>query len=154
MEKKKAMRPKQKKLQSQMRILERRKKVSELYLRRYTMLQISELLNTCLKTISNDIIAIKKEWQEEAKDSIAEVISRELAEIQHLENEAAKQFIRQRDKAFLELRLKCKDRRAKLLGLDAPEKHEDKLEVSGGLDLSLLTDEELDVIQGILERHE
>ena len=146
----------QEKSQSRMRILNRRKKVSEMYLRRFTLSQIAETLGKSMGTIQKDIAAIRDEWRKESKEHIGEVITRELAELQHIENEAAKQFIRQRDKSFLETRLKCKDRRAKLLGLDQPEKHQNEVNVSGGLDIDLanLTDDELDVMEKILERHE
>ena len=150
------MTPKQRKLQSQMRRLNRRKKVSEMYLRRFTLSQIADTLGVGIGTVQKDINNIKDEWRKESKEHIGEIISRELAELQHIENEAAKQFIRQRDKSFLETRLKCKDRRARLLGLDQPEKHQNEVNVSGGLDIDLanLTDDELDVMEKILERHE
>jgi len=147
---------KQRRAQVHYKRLERRKKVAGLYLRRYTMAEIAEVIDCSLSTVVLDIKHIKKEWQEEAREKIGEVISRELAEIQHLENQAAREFIRQRETKFLELRLKCKDRRAKLLGLDQPEKHLGEVKISGGMDIDLgnLTDSELDILQKIMERHE
>lgn len=152
----KIINPKQKKSQAEIHRLERRKKVGKLYLQRYTMLEISEALGIGYKTVVQDIKHIKNEWREEARENIGEVISRELAEIQKLENQAAMEFIRQRETKFLELRLKCKDRRAKLLGLDQPEKHQEEVKISGGLDIDLasLSDDELDTLQKIMERHE
>jgi len=140
-------------------IMERRKKVAALYMRRFTQAQVAEQLGVGLRVVEQDLAYMRKLWAKEAMQSMGTLIARELAEIQHIENEAGMGYIRTQDMKYLELRLKCKDRRARLLGLDAPEKinpetvkniHETNIEVN----LHKLSESELNLLEKLLDGKE
>ena len=65
--------------------------------------------------IGYDIVAIKKQWREDAKQAIGEHVAEQLAIIREVQRKAWA-------KDDLELVLKCMDRIGKLLGLNAPER--------------------------------
>lgn len=68
-------------------------------------------------TIHNDILAMQKEWATNAARDADEFISEELAKLVELEKTAW-------SKGRYEIVLRCYERRAKLLGLDKPEKRD------------------------------
>jgi len=70
-----------------------------------------------LTTVNADVKALRKEYRSRANQKVSEWIAEELADLDQLE------FSAWADRN-LELVLKVKTRRAKLLGLDAPEKQE------------------------------
>jgi predicted transcriptional regulator len=101
-------------------IEERRRKVAGLYLSRVKQEDIARQLGVSQPTVSLDIKAILAEYRAERHEQI----DREAAELDAMEQQAAAGFTRRKDRQWLETRLKIKDRRAKLLGLDAPTKQE------------------------------
>jgi predicted DNA-binding protein YlxM (UPF0122 family) len=116
-------------------IADRRKKVASYYLNKMPMVDIAEKLGVHKMTISRDVKELNKVWAKEAQADISEHIARELAELERMELEAAamyQHFKGNEKKGFplnsydankwFESRLKVKDRRAKLLGLDRPQK--------------------------------
>ncbi len=103
---------------------QRRETIAKLYLRHITMPQIAVQLHVNKGTVSRDVKYLIEQWRERAQGPIAQWIAQELAEIDQMEQDAALQFASTRDRQWLETRLHIKDRRAKLLGLDAPQKLE------------------------------
>ncbi|KPK01867.1 MAG: hypothetical protein AMK71_04150 [Nitrospira bacterium SG8_35_4] len=105
----------------------RRKKVSDLYLQGYRKNEIAKECNVSEKTVGNDLKFLHDTWKKQQIDNIDEVKIRELAKLDELEKKCAEKF-----KActkptsgarFLEEWRKILERRSKLLGLDAAEKH-------------------------------
>lgn len=105
-------------------------------------------------TISRDMTELRKQWQKEQDISI--VKGQEVVELDYMEREAAIRYASTKDPGWIDRRLKIKERRAKLLGLDAPAKQEH----SGAVEhltypqynLSALSGEELDAFQSSLAK--
>lgn len=102
-------------------IAERRRVVASLLAKRMPQFEIAKTVGVSTATISRDITAIKAAWLEEAKQDVEVVIARELAELEDMEDDAAQA---QSDPVWFEKRLKVKERKAKMLGLDAATKSE------------------------------
>jgi sigma54-dependent transcription regulator len=133
-------------------LIERRKQVAKLYLNRAKIADIADKLGIDYSTVSRDITYLKKCWLEESKEDISKQIARELAELDLMELEANIQYQAAKKAGkdvfmirWKETQLKIKDRRAKLLGLDRPQKVEldAKLDHSGKLEVKKMSDEEL-----------
>lgn len=105
-----------------MEIDERRRKVAQLYLRRQTQEEIGRVLGVSQDTISLDLKALREKWAAENVENLDQVKVREAAELDEMEAEAAVEFSRRKNWEWFDRRLKVKERRAKLLGLDAPTK--------------------------------
>lgn len=104
---------------------DRRRKVARLYLNKITQAEIAEKLGVSQPTICRDLKEIEREWRAEYAADFDARRSRELAELQEMEREAAAAFaLKRRDPRYLMARLAIKGRIAKLLGIDAPERKE------------------------------
>jgi len=105
----------------------RRIQVSDLYLQGYRQDEIATLLNVTKKTIQNDLKFLHNEWKKQRIDNIDEIKVRELAKLDELEKKCADKFAKctkaTSGARFLEEWRKVLERRSKLLGLDAAEKH-------------------------------
>jgi hypothetical protein len=100
----------------------RRQRVAELWRNRQNQTDIARALGVDQSTISRDIKAIMREWRAMAVADVDEVIGRELAELDGMERDAAIRFAATHDPAWMHLRLRCKERRAKMLGLDSVQR--------------------------------
>ena len=103
-------------------MVERRQNVTALYLRHVDQTTIAQQIGVTQSTVSRDITALTQYWLRVSVEAVEAVKARELAELDDIERECAMQFAVVKDPAWLDRRLKCKERRAKLLGLDAPTK--------------------------------
>lgn len=103
-------------------IANRRQKVAQLYLRRQTQEAIAQALKVSQATVSMDLTELRKQWAAESVDALDQVKVREAAELDEMEAEAAVEFSKKKSWEWYDRRLKTKERRAKLLGLDAPTK--------------------------------
>ncbi len=102
-------------------IQERRRKVAILYLQHHMSQEdIARALGIHQSTVSRDLKALEEQWQKEAMQTIEKVKARELAELDMMEREAALQYQQTKSLKWFNARLKIKERRARLLGLDAP----------------------------------
>jgi hypothetical protein len=108
--------------QQQVALLDRRRKIAVLYLRHIDQVTIAQQLGVTQATVSRDLKALTQRWLAESVEAVSTVKARELAELDDIERECAMQFYIEKDPAWLDRRFKCKERRAKLLGLDAPAK--------------------------------
>jgi hypothetical protein len=125
-------------------------RIAELYLKRKSQAFIGAELGLTQQTVSNDIREIERRWLASALRDFDVAKSEELARIDEVERQAQdawerscgnktvktveqigsrekkslKQEKRDGNPAFLQLVLQCIERRCKLLGLDAPAKHE------------------------------
>lgn len=136
------------KAKRKLEIIERRKKVSELYLKGWAQSEIANELNVWQSTISTDVKQICKAWRESSIRDFDELRELELAKLNKVEREAwdgyerskqphqsattdgqagaqkARRTVRHQngDPKFLSVILDCDKARRELLGLDAPIK--------------------------------
>ena len=82
------------------------------------------MLGVNQSTISRDLKRLQEQWVREASQDIGERRARELAELDDMEKDAALEFNKSKNPQWWHARLKAKERRAKLLGLDAPVKQD------------------------------
>ena len=105
-------------------LADRRKKVSALYLRRISQVEIAEQLGVSKYAVCRDIKILEKEWRSEYVASINAIHNRELAELDQMERDMAMLYYHNHDPAIIDRRLRVKDHRAKLLGLYSAVKTE------------------------------
>ncbi len=130
-------------------LADRRKKVAAFTLNRYDQTTIASMLGVNQSTVSRDINFLMKNWRQAAENDILDHIGRELAELDLMEKEAAANYITLKSEGSLKqantwmaTRLQIKDRRAKLLGLDKPQKVlSANVEIDGDTDISKLKEQ-------------
>lgn len=105
-------------------IAERRKTVASLYLNRVPMRQIAHHLKVSPATVCVDLKALRAEWREEHLADIEGVVVRELAELDAMEQRCVLMDAKSKTPEWMDRRLRVKERRARLLGLDAPAKQD------------------------------
>jgi len=110
---------------------ERRRKVASLYLRKIKQETIAEKLEISQATVSRDLTWLRKQWRKAAITDVDARRGQELAELEEMELDCTMQFTATKDPRFLGLRLRIKERIAKMLGLDEPEKQS----LSGSLEI-------------------
>ena len=103
-------------------ILDRRRQVAQLYLTHQTQVTIARHLGVAQSTVSEDLAALKQCWREQSIADLEAVLVREACELDEMEAELVRRYTEERTPDWIVLRLKVKERRAKLLGLDAPVK--------------------------------
>jgi len=108
-------------------LLERRKKVMELYKQRYTHAEIADLLGVERSLVTIDIRNMMTALEQDGIENAAIVRIRELMDLDCLERQAMKRLEKlagspHQGSRWAEIILSCKERRAKLLGLDAEQK--------------------------------
>ena len=128
-----------------------RRKIAELYLEGYLQADIADDVGLSQSTVSSDIKALQKEWLASALIDFNEAKAREIAKVDKLEREYynawrrscedAEQMTQEGtpegidkvkktskgqagDPRFLQGVQWCIERRCKMLGVDAPERHE------------------------------
>ena len=99
---------------------ERKAKVAKLYLGRNTVAAMARMLEVSTQTIQRDLKTLRKEWQADRLDDTSEQITRELEELQQMESDCYVQWMATKDPVWIDRRMRIKERRAKLLGLDKP----------------------------------
>lgn len=103
----------------------RRLQVAELYYRlRLRQQEIADRIGCNQSTISRDIKALDKQWLKRIAGKVDVIRGRELGDLDEMERDCAIQFQTSKDPRWISERLKIKERRAKLIGLDVPERHE------------------------------
>ena len=108
-------------------MLERRSLVVQLYIRRQDAPTIHRALAqrgiVCdQKTIYRDIKAIEKGWRDEFITDLVEIKAKELAAIEEAERECWLKYQTTQQRFWLSELRQWKERKAKMLGLDAPTK--------------------------------
>lgn len=101
-------------------IEKRRQQVAALYLAHQSLRAIANHLGVDHSTVGYDLQELRREWRRENLEMIGEVQLRELAELDQMEQELVIEWRKTREMGWIERRLKIKERRAKMLGLDAP----------------------------------
>jgi hypothetical protein len=121
-----------KKIRHKQDVAARRASVAEMWARRITQRDMARTLNVSEPTISRDIAWLLDQWRAEAVRKVDDVKARELADLDAMERDIAMALVPHhgntislRERARLtDTRLRIKERRAKLLGLDAPTRQE------------------------------
>ena len=143
---------------------ERRRRVAAMWLRRTAVLDIATTLNVTRRTVSRDIEWIKEEWRRSNAADLADAVERERIELDKMENDIAQiHFLAMAQynaalresrldggspldaarpwlgvaQSSLSERLSIKQRRARLLGLDAALKQDISGEVDGDVTFTL-----------------
>lgn len=147
-----------------------REQIAALRLRGRTMQQIADAVGISFATVRRELKALVGEWQESAAEDIAAVKARELQKLDAIEEEAWREWERSKedwikksskkgggnsdpetkvetggqcgDPRYLQALLGIQDRRAKILGMDAPTKIA-PTDPSGQHEHGKMTDEEL-----------
>jgi Trp operon repressor len=104
-------------------LAERRQKVSALRLMHYTQREIAAELGVSVATINRDLAVVRAEWAERRSQSYESWVGEELAKIDLLERAILPAAISGDDKAQARL-VQFMDRRARMMGLDKPERFE------------------------------
>lgn len=104
-------------------IAARRRLVASSLAKRVPQIYIAKSLGVSPATITADVKAIRREWQEAARADMEIVVARELAELEDMDSDAARM---QSEGSWFDRRLRVKERKAKMLGLDTS-----RLELSG-----------------------
>jgi len=136
------------------RIAQRRVNVAKYFSQGMNQFEIADLVGVERSTVSLDLKALEKQWIEAAVDEIAAYKAQEIIKINNMEREAYEAWEKSKneketkskkqsdltslkktelsiktesnfgDDKYLKLVQWCIEKRCKLLGLDAPEKHE------------------------------
>lgn len=101
----------------------RRQKVATMVLGRYTQRQIADALGVSQTLVHKDMVAIREEWRERRAQDYDGWVAEELASLDRMQHTLWPDVLKGEDKAIGRV-LSIMDRRAKLLGLDQPERYE------------------------------
>jgi transcriptional regulator with XRE-family HTH domain len=104
-------------------LAERRQRVAALRLMHYTQREIAAELGVSVATINRDLAVVRTEWAERRSQSYESWVGEELAKLDMLERAILPAAISGDDKAQARL-VQFMDRRARMMGLDKPERFE------------------------------
>lgn len=102
---------------------QRRELVARYKLHGYTNAQIADALGVSAQLISQDMKRIRDEWKRSMTESYDQHVATEVAAYNEMEKSISESAMAGSLDAVA-LKLKIRERRAKLLGLDSPTKHE------------------------------
>jgi transposase len=116
------------------KIEERRAQVAQLLTRHHTYREMAQQLGVSHSTIGEDVKVIRERWRERACTDYADLLAEEMAKLDLLEREILPKALSGGPEGGVNLRavdrvLAIRDRRARMLGLDAPSKVEAVLKV-------------------------
>jgi transcriptional regulator with XRE-family HTH domain len=104
-------------------LAQRRQKVSALRLMHYTQREIAAEIGVSVATVNRDLAVVRAEWAERRTQSYESWVAEELAKIDLLERAILPSAIAGDDKAQARI-VQFMDRRARMMGLDKPERFE------------------------------
>jgi transcriptional regulator with XRE-family HTH domain len=104
-------------------LAERRQRVSALRLMHYTQREIAAEIGVSVATVNRDLAVVRAEWAERRSQSYESWVAEELAKIDLLERAILPAAISGDDKAQARI-VQFMDRRARMMGLDKPERFE------------------------------
>ena len=115
------------------------------------------------QTINADVKALREAWRKELIDDPVAIKAQELAELNDMERDCIRGYALTHDRVWISERRLIKERKAKLLGLDAPVRQEHTGPEGGPIkqDLTVITDaldeaetrDTLDALSQRLESH-
>ena len=89
-----------------------------------TQEEIARRLGVARQTINADVKTLRALWLKELIEDPVQTKAQELAELNDMERDCAREFAKHPDRAWIAERRMIKERKHKLLGLDAPAKQE------------------------------
>jgi sigma54-dependent transcription regulator len=104
-------------------LAQRRQKVSALRLMHYTQREIAAEIGVSVATVNRDLAVVRAEWADRRTQSYESWVAEELAKIDLLERAILPSAIAGDDKAQARI-VQFMDRRARMMGLDKPERFE------------------------------
>jgi Trp operon repressor len=104
-------------------LAERRQRVSALRLMHYTQREIAAEIGVSVATVNRDLAVVRAEWADRRSQSYESWVAEELAKIDLLERAILPAAIAGDDKAQARI-VQFMDRRARMMGLDKPERFE------------------------------
>lgn len=113
---------------------DRRRKVAALHLARVPQYEIARQLGIKDDVVSDDLKAVRAEWNKDRKEDVVEFQARDLAALEADEGSVRRRLailpadMHVERVRYHDLLIKIMDRRARLIGLDAPTKIEQKTE--------------------------
>jgi DNA-binding CsgD family transcriptional regulator len=110
-------------IKQEAQLTERQERVADMLLHRMTQRQIAKVIGVSQTTIHKDIIKIRKFWQQEMSKSYEAHVSEEIAKLDQLDAALA-DGIRRGDWKAIDTSIRLRDRKARLMGLDMPQKTE------------------------------
>ena len=99
---------------------ERRMRVSAMLLARVQQREMARRESVSLGTITNDIAVIRRNWRDRMAESYNAHVAEEVAKLDWLERGLMAHALKGDDYDAIDRLIKIMDRRARLLGLDAP----------------------------------
>jgi len=105
-------------------IAERRKEAAKLRVQGLGLLEIAERLGVSTSTAWSDIESVLDEWRCEAVADIGRLRQLEVAKLDELWHSLFSRAVDDRDEKAVDRLIRLAERRAKLLGLDAPVRSE------------------------------
>lgn len=117
-------------------IANRRRVVATMRLAHLTQEEIAHRLGVSAGTISGDMQAIRQEWAERRRTDYDEWVGEELAKLDRLEQALIPKAV-QGDPVSVDRVLSVMDRRARLLGLDKPERFEHTVITEDAIDAEI-----------------
>jgi hypothetical protein len=117
-------------------IEQRRQTVAEMVASHYTYREIGDALGVASSTVSEDVKVIREQWRQRATADYSTLLAEELAKLDLLERELLPKALSGGPEAGVNLYavdrvLAIRDRRARMVGLDAPQ----RIEVTARLEL-------------------
>lgn len=124
---------------NKIKIKERYKQVSDLYLQGYAQHVIAEKVGVDQSQVSRDLKVLQRLWQIQSLENIDTIKQRELKKIDFLENEYFEQWQKSKEVTENNLALttysqgieRCIELRMKIVGYKPAEKIESKTEITG-----------------------
>lgn len=109
----------------QLQMAERRAKVARLYsVGGLTKAEVAAKLGVSMETVRGDLRYIQNRYYEEAKSDLIALRAREWQELRLMEMEAGRRYQESKRPVWLRLRLRIKERSARLMGLDEVKRSE------------------------------
>lgn len=126
-------------IEARARVEDRQVQVAELVLNGFSERQIARQLRTSPVTIHRDVVAVRKQWAEQRNATYETHIANQMQRLDQLERVIAREVAAGNLEA-VDRALKILDRRARLLGLDAPTRHQVQVEDPISAEIRLLAE--------------
>ena len=103
---------------------ERRRNVARLMVNHATMAEMESQLGMSHSTLANDMRWVRAQWQKDFEADMEQLKAREFAELADMERTCVREFVQSHEGNWIDRRLKVKERKSKMMGLDSPQKNE------------------------------
>lgn len=108
---------------NEVQLAERRRRIASMMLAGARQVDVARTLGVDQPTMTREVQAIKQQWRDDTSRDVSELVDIEVARLDRLQMAHWERAI-QGHGASTDTVLKIIDKRIKLLGLDAPERHQ------------------------------